>query len=261
MTAEDEGRLLAERLREANHLGAAPISNLVEFVETTLEIDVAVLDMPENLSGLTQRDPVSGRLIIAIATGTSPEHQRFTLAHELGHIQANAFSTHAADVHRRSDAERLANSFAGHFLAPIEGILGLPPAADAHELMADIVRRFRVSPEAAAIQLRSAHPDLPNEIIRELSQKSVMWYAAKFGWDTELADQVRAAQHQRPPQRLLARAMSAYEQGRLGVTTLARLKFKTEHETIDELQEVGLAFSQASFEEERPHDIDVNRDW
>ncbi len=261
MTPEQEGRALAAALRDEHNLGVAPIADLTEFVETTLGIDVAVLTMPRDLSGLTQRDPRSGRLVIAIATGTSYEHQRFSLAHELGHVRADAFSADLASVHRRSRSERVANSFAGHFLAPIDGITALPKTADRFELMSDIVRRFRISPEAAAIQLSLADPSLTGSVKRELEAKTVAWYATKYGWDAELADLAHTAGHQRPPQRLLANAMDAYQQGYLSIAVLARLKFQTEAETLAELQNVGLVAPEQPATQSPRSGFDVNSDW
>ncbi|MCY4357002.1 MAG: XRE family transcriptional regulator [Gammaproteobacteria bacterium] len=108
-----EAEQAAHSLRRHWGLGIDPIPNLVELLE---ERGIKVLSMPlSNIDGLTasvRREDRSVATVIVINKRDWGERQRFTAAHELGHI--------VLDVAPKIDDEKAAHRFAGAFLMPAE---------------------------------------------------------------------------------------------------------------------------------------------
>lgn len=105
---------MAYSLRNHWGLGLDPISNLVELVE---DRGIKILSIPLNeIDGLTARvcrGDKSVASVIVVNQSNAGDRQRFTIAHELGHIILDVV---AKDI----DQERAANRFAGAFLIPAE---------------------------------------------------------------------------------------------------------------------------------------------
>ena len=108
-----EAEQAALSLRGHWGLGLDTIPNLVELLE---ERGVKVLSMPlTNIDGLTarvRREDRSIASVIVVNRRDWGERQRFTIAHELGHI--------VLDVSQKLDDEKAAHRFAGAFLIPAE---------------------------------------------------------------------------------------------------------------------------------------------
>ena len=104
----------AVELRQAWKLGDGPIPNLVELLEER-GIRVGVVDSHHHFDGLTF---VVDNSIWVIVTrkGVPGDRQRFSLAHELGHLVLAL----GDDV----DAEKAANRFASAFLVPKSAAIG-----------------------------------------------------------------------------------------------------------------------------------------
>jgi len=105
----------AHSLRDAWDLGIDPIPNLVELLEQH-GIKVVVVDSTENIDGLAANVRRTGKppvRIIVVRKGVHGERQRFSLAHELGHIVTEV---EGDDKFR----EKAAHRFAGAFLMPAE---------------------------------------------------------------------------------------------------------------------------------------------
>ena len=101
-------------LRAHWNLGSDPIPNLVEFLEEE-GIKVVALSLTENVSGLVckvLRREGSDVPVIILNQDDTGERQRFTLAHELGHL--------LLDLSEGVDEEKTSNRFAGAFLMPAD---------------------------------------------------------------------------------------------------------------------------------------------
>ena len=105
----------AQSLRGHWSLGIDPIPNVVELLEDqgikTLAVDLTHID------GLTARVRRPGRdavPVIVVNRQDWGERQRFTLAHELGHL--------VMEVVARVDEEKVAHRFAGAFLMPADAL-------------------------------------------------------------------------------------------------------------------------------------------
>jgi Zn-dependent peptidase ImmA (M78 family) len=108
---------LADAVREAWNLGFDPIPDLIDLFETqgirVFRLDLKGLD-PE-FDGLAAK---AGELpILAVASHWPGDRQRFTLAHELGHLML------AGRLTEGLDEERACNRFAGALLAPRSALL------------------------------------------------------------------------------------------------------------------------------------------
>jgi Zn-dependent peptidase ImmA (M78 family) len=105
----------AQSLRDHWNLGIDPIPNLVELLEER-GIKIVVFDSAENIDGLAASVRRPGKApvrTIVICRGLTGERQRFSLAHELGHM---LMEVEGDDKSR----EKAAHRFAGAFLMPAE---------------------------------------------------------------------------------------------------------------------------------------------
>ena len=131
-------------LRTCWGLGLDPIPNLVELVE---ERGIKVLSMNlTNIDGLTarvRREDASVASVIVVNQGDWGERQRFTIAHELGHM--------VLDVAPKIDDEKAAHRFAGAFLMPAETLrveIGKRRNSMGWRELFDLKRLFGVSVQA-----------------------------------------------------------------------------------------------------------------
>ncbi|MGP4096941.1 helix-turn-helix domain-containing protein [Nonomuraea sp. KM90] len=98
--------------------------DLAGAVEAAFGVDVRVHRLADGFDGLSWSDEHSS--LIVVATSEVPARQRFTIAHELGHLLAGDDQglhldgdLHDAD-HRRKPSEKRANAFAAELLLPAE---------------------------------------------------------------------------------------------------------------------------------------------
>jgi Zn-dependent peptidase ImmA (M78 family)/transcriptional regulator with XRE-family HTH domain len=145
ITSLDDIEVFAENLRNAWGLGTAPIAKLMEFLEDR-GVKVGVLDVEddafdacgfwvklineESASGAVPRSSWSrlGLPAIAIRSGVPGDRQRFSLAHELGHLlmqwlkqnspEPPGLTEDSASGTEPVGVEAAANRFAGAFLVP-----------------------------------------------------------------------------------------------------------------------------------------------
>lgn len=120
--AIQQGQKIATEERQRLGLGAVPIGDLSELLEAQ-GVRTGLVDLPENISGLTLVDATIG-VFVVINARHATVRQRFSLAHEYGHVlldrdRAGAISR----AENRSDLlEVRANAFAASFLMPAEGV-------------------------------------------------------------------------------------------------------------------------------------------
>ncbi len=104
----EDAEALAERVRELWGLGRGPLENLPELLEDS-GIKIGLVDAPPGFDALTLW--VDGQApVIVVKRGLPGDRQRFSLAHELGHL--------LPDTAEEKGEERMANRFAGAFLVP-----------------------------------------------------------------------------------------------------------------------------------------------
>ena len=115
MTLIDQIEDAADRVRSAWNLGFDPIPDLIDVLETNgVRVFMVEADTENKFDGLAAR--VSGMPIVVVGRHWPGDRQRFTLAHELGHLMLEGRL--APDL----DEEKACDRFAGAFLFPRESV-------------------------------------------------------------------------------------------------------------------------------------------
>jgi Zn-dependent peptidase ImmA (M78 family) len=159
---------LAEALIEKHGIKEAPVP--IERIASAAGALIARNHFPGYESGFALRE--AGRWIIGVNTSTSPRRQRFTIAHELGHLLLHEgrplITDYSVLVSKRDDTsstgtdkeEIEANGFAAAILMPRDLVvtelskeLDLGEASSRDELIARLARIFNVSTEAMGYRL------------------------------------------------------------------------------------------------------------
>lgn len=164
----DPERRAGEFLRQhLGHVLAPPIP--VEVVAEASGALVVRTRLDEDLAGMLIRD--GNRKVIAVAQDHAHVRQRYTIAHELGHLVMHpgrpliAESAHAVRVDRRQNTpgfadqreEREANQFAAALLMPPAAVYEewdrLGNSAISRAIIETLARRFDVSSQAMQYRL------------------------------------------------------------------------------------------------------------
>jgi len=116
LTSMDQIEDVAERVRDAWNLGLDPIPDLIDVLETNgVRVFMIEADAENKFDGLAAR--VNGMPIVVVGRHWPGDRQRFTLAHELGHLMLEGRL--ADDLNE----EMACNRFAGAFLFPSASVL------------------------------------------------------------------------------------------------------------------------------------------
>jgi Zn-dependent peptidase ImmA (M78 family)/DNA-binding Xre family transcriptional regulator len=239
------GEAAARQVRDALCLGIAPIADLAEVVERLVGVDVGSSPLPEGVSGICATDPQRETTIVLLNSNDVADRQRFTLAHELGHLVfGDGTHVDAADG-QRTPQEITCDEFARHLLIPRDGVrawVDMPEDSGASQVdertMALLSRHFGTSPEVTRIQLRLM--DLLPPPLAEGSLASGRQWAYEFGWGPQFDSAQEASACPRVPRRILDRATEAYRDGKLGIRALARLQSRPVEEVERALADAGV---------------------
>lgn len=107
---------VAEQVRETWDLGFAPVPDLIDVLETNgIRVFMIEADAENKFDGLAAR--VNGMPIVVVGRHWPGDRQRFTLAHELGHLMLEG------RLPNDMDEELACNRFAGAFLFPRASVL------------------------------------------------------------------------------------------------------------------------------------------
>ena len=164
----------ARRVRAAAGLVGGPVADVVALVES---LGVAIVR--RSLSTEAQ-DAVSLRLpdrhpVIIVNTALPGDRQRFTVAHELGHLILHGWEVAAAD----DDIEAEANMFAAELLAPAEAmseeLAGLS-ARDFRRLL-EIKHRWGISISALIERAKNLH------LVDIALHKTLRIRLNQYGWN------------------------------------------------------------------------------
>jgi Zn-dependent peptidase ImmA (M78 family) len=120
--AIQQGQRLADEERRRLQLGVGPLPDLTELLETQ-GVRTAVVDLPEDVSGLTLSDKSVGIFVVANRVHHHLR-RRFSFAHEYAHVVVDRarFGLVSRASERDDLVEVRANSFAASFLMPEEGV-------------------------------------------------------------------------------------------------------------------------------------------
>lgn len=160
---KEAGRTTARRLRAYLGLGSAPVEDLTGFVEN-LGYPVEYRPLPEKVHGISVPEHRKNRTawVVLINSNDGWGRQRFTLSHELSHIIYKDDGQLIVDRAENTDVipERIADSFARHFLLPDDALKKLVQAHGAIgdyrascRLISDIMLTYGISRDATVIAL------------------------------------------------------------------------------------------------------------
>jgi Zn-dependent peptidase ImmA (M78 family)/DNA-binding XRE family transcriptional regulator len=238
---KDQGRDIASRLRATLELGDQPIPDLVEIVEETLGLDVALEPLVDAVEGLCVR--TNGLSIALVNSSPVVGRQRFTLAHELCHyVVGDVDPFHIdEDLFGRGAAEVRANSFAAHFLMPDTGLRGRARGRPIDgRVVCELQYAFGVSLDALLWQLHNLHL-ITGPQRDEYRAAGPRTLALRHGFVASWMAARSLERQVRPPARLARRALAAYEQGLIGVERLAAVLGRADVDALRlELEDAGI---------------------
>ncbi|WP_042413979.1 XRE family transcriptional regulator [Streptacidiphilus anmyonensis] len=224
---DEQGELLAAdagaRIRAEADAEPALLAtgDLLSVCEHTFGVDFAVTELPAAVDGFAWQE--EGFRLALARRDERWTRQRFTLAHELGHLLAGdaveplAESPVAPGRQAEPDEVR-ANAFAAALLLPEAEVREAAATLD----FAELVVRFRVSPSALAARLRRLGMIGPTEQARLRRRTTAACHLAAAAMDAYLREAALAAA-ERPPARLADGLWSAFEAGETTLRPLAAL--------------------------------------
>ena len=224
-----QGRALAAAAsaRLAEEAPSAAAEDLPAVIEAAFGVDVTVAAIGPDFDGLAASS--GGAKIIVLATSAVPSRQRFTLAHELGHLLAGDDQEVHLDrdiyspAQSRDPSEARANSFAAALLMPEARLrAAVGPDGLSEQNFAALATDLMVSPSALAYRLREFRL-VDSGTCDKLRKISAARAAAMTGQGEEFARRVAAATALRPPGLLLRDAYAAYEAGEATLRPYASL--------------------------------------
>jgi len=224
-----QGHLLARHAVDRVSEVGLSVSNtdLPATVEAAFGADVAVLALDDGFDGLAAASDVAK--LIVLATSKVPWRQRYTLAHELGHLLAGDDQ----DVHLDKDvfdkgqgkdpSEVRANAFAAAFLMP-EAVLRAAAGTTGltQQAFAALACDLKVSPMALAIRLSQLRL-IDAGACDRLKTLSGVKAASIVGLGPDYARWIAQATTIRAPGLLVRDAYTAYESGAATLRPYANL--------------------------------------
>ncbi|MEW2321433.1 ImmA/IrrE family metallo-endopeptidase [Streptomyces griseoincarnatus] len=224
--AVEQGEELARAALK--HLNASPrewdAEKLAGKCEEAFSVEIAATQLPDGLDGLAWA-PGDFRLIVVTATPVWTR-QRFTLAHECGHVLAGdaheILAEHVSPGRSTALSEVRANAFAAEFLMPRDEIIEDSPSVADSRSISQLAWKYKVSPSAMATRLKALGLIKPEQYRQAVS--ATTRDAAQASWALE--DHLRMAERARrgwPPQRLSELATRAYLQRDISIRPLASL--------------------------------------
>lgn len=260
------GEGTAARVREALGLGGDPIEDLVGLAEDAFGVDVSVEPLPADLHGVfltdghdgsdRSRGVVGPRLAVMLVNSNDTHgRQRYTLAHELGHLVFGDAELYWADYrsgdHGSDVEEKRANSFAIALLAPADAVrtawndLGPQPAAESKdseaaarglrrvpslgareqwlaEAVCAVSLRFGLSVDSTINRCDNLHLLNPKDkaFLKRTSAFRLIEFAGRTAERERLETHVNVVA---PPPGLTGQALFAYAEGMVGIGPLAQL--------------------------------------
>ena len=238
------GRRVADEVRHGWNLPTGPLLNLARVIEEHTHVMVAVAPLPEGVDGLALTDPETQNTLLAVRETDNWERQRFTVAHELGHLFAGDRIIEAVGPDKGSSPnETAASEFARNLLVPLDDLHAI--SADREQpwdglAVAETAWRYQVSPAVLAIQLSRAGL-APDSLVERVSQVSTDTWSNLGGWGPERQSLSAASATRRVPPTLVTRALRAWQQSLIPAATIARLLDQDPEVVRQQLSELDIA--------------------
>ena len=204
----------ATSVRTDWNLGSGPIPDMTELLEER-GIKVFKLTLPGSVDGLSCRVRRSGGddvPVVVCSTGKSLERQRFTIAHELGHL--------VLDIPSTVPEEKACHRFAGAFLVPGDALfreVGRRRMNFGFDELIEIKHIFGISAAALVMRMR----DLG--IISQATLRDI-FAGIGSGWRTGEPRPLRRTESPTRFRRLCLRALAESEISESKAAELLRLR-------------------------------------
>jgi Zn-dependent peptidase ImmA (M78 family)/DNA-binding XRE family transcriptional regulator len=230
----DDARRKAEEVRSHLRLGLGPVVDMdtaCEMLGVTVFRTVLGTDVTKTISGVFFNHRGVGFSIL-VNVAMTPGRRRFTIAHELAHALFHSKKDrYVISMPGRDPRERFADSFAGEFLMPTEGLRrvmeenGIGPRIKDPADVIHLQRSFKVSYITALVRLRQA------KLVDAAHYESLkgirpVVYARALGYeieDDEYDQDVSRWRIRRFPPRFLRLLRIAIQQSAISVPTAANL--------------------------------------
>lgn len=171
----DQLEELAVQMRHAWDLGLNPIHDMIDALEAkgvmVITTDVETDKKFDGLAGKIGDTPV-----VVISTSQSGDRQRFTLAHELGHLVVHGRLTDDLDE------ETACNRFAGAFLLPKQTLIERLGVQRRHLEPREL---YMLKQEYGISMMAVLYRASQSRIISEQVTKKLCIYFSKNGWRAE----------------------------------------------------------------------------
>lgn len=229
----DDVRRKAEEVRAQLRLGLGPVGDVDRVCEmlgvTVLRAPLG-LDLSRTISGAFFNHPEVGFSIL-VNLEMTPGRRRFTVAHELAHALFHSDEKYVLSFAQKDPKERFADSFAGEFLMPSEGLRRM---MEEHEFgpritdPADVIhlqRAYNVSYATALVRLLQAR-FLTREAYEEFKGVRPVIFARSLGYEPDPEEYEQDAEQwrlRRFPPRFLRLLRVAINDGHISVPTAAEL--------------------------------------
>lgn len=204
-TLEDAEKT-AEQLRRHWRIGFDAIENLTELLEDQ-GLKVVALDAPDKFDGLCAE--VGPHSVVILNKNRPGDRQRFTAAHELGHLVMRISPT--------LDDEKACHRFAGAFLFPAECVkreFGQRRVKLHIRELSSLKEKYRISMQ---VVMRRA---LEQGVLTEAGYRSLTFLFSKYGYRKQEPGEQLPAEH---PERFIRLAYRALAEGIMSPSKAAEL--------------------------------------
>jgi Zn-dependent peptidase ImmA (M78 family) len=240
-----EGREAAQGLRLELGLGVDGVGQIFHLME---DLGIAVFRQPLGEGGVDGLLLVSEDVTAALINSDCvAPRQRFTAAHELGHLRLDVGHRIWVDEDvtgpQKGVAEKRANVFAAHFLMPEAGVRSvLARTAVGHvtpEAVVHVQRHFGVSYPAALWHLHNCGLVEKRDVDRMMAVRPES-LALRLGYADQVTDDHDARGQRTFSREYVRRAISAYADGLLSEARVAELFRAPQEVVVTRLRDRGI---------------------
>ncbi|MEV5153617.1 ImmA/IrrE family metallo-endopeptidase [Streptomyces werraensis] len=209
-----------------------PVEDLTGLVES-LGVPVEYRNLPAKVHGISVPEKWEDRVswVVIINSGDVWSRQRFTLAHELCHVLQNDPGQVIVDRAQMQEArpERIANSFARHFLLPEDALQDklhrcgkISTKEQAAALVSDVILTHGVSRDATMIALGEVAEGEINTSIIEFCRTAAVGELMRMSGNSAAWDELNATRWESfPSERLSQQVLDAYAEQLVSLQTVA----------------------------------------
>jgi len=198
VTSSEDIEAISEEMRHAWELGLNPISDLIDTLESKgILVIVSSVDSDNKFDGLAGK--IGNKPLIVVSENWPGDRQRFTLAHELGHLVLDGL------LPDEMDEEQACNQFAGAFLLPGSAVVEV---LGEHRSALDLNELRMLKEEYGLSMAGIVYRAFQSDVISEAIKKRFFMFFTKNGWRKKEPGDVYPAEKTWLFSRLVYRALA-----------------------------------------------------